>query len=196
MVADVVDAVAVTRPRIRVQGAVKSFSGRVVVDVDDLVLGDRPIEGLIGPNGAGKTTLMRMIMHSTPLDRGTDLPPAARGTRGGALEPARAPDGAPRRGEVQPGDHGLRQADHLGFAPARRGRGQVRAAPPDLQRAARSSGGTRTRSGTTWTTSGSPTRRRSRCRPARRSSSTSSAACSCGPRSCCSTSRPPACPTT
>jgi ABC-type branched-subunit amino acid transport system ATPase component len=71
MVAEVVDAVAVTRPRIRVQGAVKSFSGRVVVDVDDLVLGNRPIEGLIGPNGAGKTTLMRMIMHSTSLDRGT-----------------------------------------------------------------------------------------------------------------------------
>jgi len=77
MVADVVDAVALARPRIRVQGAVKSFSGRVVVDVDDLVLGDRPIEGLIGPNGAGKTTLMRMIMHSTPLDRGriSLLPP-------------------------------------------------------------------------------------------------------------------------
>ena len=89
MVADVVDAVAVTRPRIRVQGAVKSFSGRVVVDVDDLVLGDRPIEGLIGPNGAGKTTLMRMIMHSTPLDRGTDLPPPRGRRRGGALEPAR-----------------------------------------------------------------------------------------------------------
>ncbi len=70
MVADVVDAVALTRPRIRVQGAVKSFSGRVVVNVDDLVLGEQPIEGLIGPNGAGKTTLMRMIMHSTPLDRG------------------------------------------------------------------------------------------------------------------------------
>lgn len=70
MVADIVDAVRVTRPRIRVQGAVKSFSGRVVVDVGDLVLGNRPIEGIIGPNGAGKTTLMRMIMHSIPLDRG------------------------------------------------------------------------------------------------------------------------------
>lgn len=70
MVADVVDAVRVTRPRIHVQGAVKSFSGRVVVDVDDLVLGNQPIEGIIGPNGAGKTTLMRMIMHSIPLDRG------------------------------------------------------------------------------------------------------------------------------
>ncbi len=70
MVADV-GAKAVSRPQIRVQGAVKSFSGRVVVNVDDLVLGDKPIEGLIGPNGAGKTTLMRMIMHSTPLDSGT-----------------------------------------------------------------------------------------------------------------------------
>lgn len=80
MVADVVEPVAVARPRIRVQGAVKSFSGRVVVDIDDLVLGDRPIEGLIGPNGAGKTTLMRMVMHSTTLDRGkiSLLPPEGR----------------------------------------------------------------------------------------------------------------------
>jgi ABC-type branched-subunit amino acid transport system ATPase component len=70
MVADVVDAAAVSRPQIRIRGAAKSFSGRVVVDVDDLVLGDQPVEGLIGPNGAGKTTLMRMVMHSIPLDRG------------------------------------------------------------------------------------------------------------------------------
>jgi ABC-type branched-subunit amino acid transport system ATPase component len=80
MVADVVEPVApvaAARPRIRVLGVAKSFSGRVVVDVDDLVLGDRPIQGLIGPNGAGKTTLMRMIMHSTSLDRGkiSLLPP-------------------------------------------------------------------------------------------------------------------------
>jgi ABC-type branched-subunit amino acid transport system ATPase component len=60
-----------TRPSIRIQNAVKSFSGRVVVDIDELNLGDVPVEGLIGPNGAGKTTLMRMIMHSTSLDRGT-----------------------------------------------------------------------------------------------------------------------------
>jgi ABC-type branched-subunit amino acid transport system ATPase component len=69
-VAPVAAAATATRPRIRIQGAVKSFAGRVVVDVDDLVLGERPIEGLIGPNGAGKTTLMRMVMHSTALDRG------------------------------------------------------------------------------------------------------------------------------
>ncbi len=71
MASDVAVGTAAARPRIHVRGVVKSFSGHVVVDVDDLVLGDQPIEGLIGPNGAGKTTLMRMIMHSIPLDRGT-----------------------------------------------------------------------------------------------------------------------------
>lgn len=59
------------RPTIHIEGAVKSFDGRVVVDVDELTLGEHPIEGLIGPNGAGKTTLLRMIMHSIQLDRGT-----------------------------------------------------------------------------------------------------------------------------
>ena len=39
MASDVAVAAAVTRPQIHVRGAVKSFSGRVVVDVDDLVLG-------------------------------------------------------------------------------------------------------------------------------------------------------------
>ncbi len=70
MASDVTAPTETARPRVHVRGVVKSFSGRVVVDVDDLVLGERPIEGLIGPNGAGKTTLMRMIMHSIPLDRG------------------------------------------------------------------------------------------------------------------------------
>jgi ABC-type branched-subunit amino acid transport system ATPase component len=75
--ADRQETAIVPRPRIRIENAAKSFSGRVVVDVDELILGGQPIEGLIGPNGAGKTTLMRMIMHSTPLDRGTItlLPP-------------------------------------------------------------------------------------------------------------------------
>jgi ABC-type branched-subunit amino acid transport system ATPase component len=77
VVADPVRAPVATRPLIRVEGVAKSFTGSLVVDVDELVLGSRPIEGLIGPNGAGKTTLMRMIMHSIPLDRGrvTLVPP-------------------------------------------------------------------------------------------------------------------------
>jgi ABC-type branched-subunit amino acid transport system ATPase component len=71
MVGELIARATATRPQIRVDGVTKSYSGRVVVDVDDLVLGDKPIEGLIGPNGAGKTTLMRMIVHAVPLDRGT-----------------------------------------------------------------------------------------------------------------------------
>ena len=58
------------RSEIHISNARKAYSGRTVVDVDELVLGDAPIEGLLGPNGAGKTTLMRMIMHSVPLDDG------------------------------------------------------------------------------------------------------------------------------
>jgi ABC-type branched-subunit amino acid transport system ATPase component len=70
MVTEAGEVTALKRPRIRVQGAVKRFGGREVVNVDELVLGEHPIEGLIGPNGAGKTTLMRMIMHSIPIDAG------------------------------------------------------------------------------------------------------------------------------
>jgi ABC-type branched-subunit amino acid transport system ATPase component len=70
MVTERSEVATATRPMIHIQGAKKSFSERVVVDIDDLILGEHPIEGLIGPNGAGKTTLMRMIMHSTSLDEG------------------------------------------------------------------------------------------------------------------------------
>lgn len=58
------------RARLVLRDVTKSFSGRTVVDVDELVLGEHPVEGLIGPNGAGKTTLMRLITGSLPLDSG------------------------------------------------------------------------------------------------------------------------------
>ncbi len=58
------------RPRLSITNVSKSFSGRTVVDVESLHLGDHPIEGLIGPNGAGKTTLMRMITGSLKADSG------------------------------------------------------------------------------------------------------------------------------
>lgn len=61
---------AMARPRLSVTNVSKSFSGRKVVDVENLHLGDHPIEGLIGPNGAGKTTLMRMITGSLKADSG------------------------------------------------------------------------------------------------------------------------------
>lgn len=59
------------RATIRISGLTKSFGEQTVVNIDELVLGARPVEGLIGPNGAGKTTLMRLIMRSTRADTGT-----------------------------------------------------------------------------------------------------------------------------
>jgi len=91
-----------SRSTICVRGAVKSFGGRVVVDVDDLVLGKHPIEGLIGPNGAGKTTLLRMIMHSIKLDEGTiTFYPAERSGDGGEVLSNRPSPAIARLGVVK-----------------------------------------------------------------------------------------------
>jgi len=94
-------ATSTTRPTLRVEGAVKSFDGRVVVDVADLTLGTNPIEGLIGPNGAGKTTLMRMIMHSTKLDRGKVTFFAGDGTSEGVVVSTRPAYAISRLGVVK-----------------------------------------------------------------------------------------------
>ncbi len=94
-------AVLTSRPTIRVEGAVKSFDGRVVVDVADLTLGRNPIEGLIGPNGAGKTTLMRMIMHSAKLDRGKITFFDPEGPRGGVVLSSRPAHAIARMGVVK-----------------------------------------------------------------------------------------------
>jgi ABC-type branched-subunit amino acid transport system ATPase component len=58
------------KKKLHVKNAAKSFSGRTVVDIVDLTLGTRGIEGLIGPNGAGKTTLMNLITHKLNMDHG------------------------------------------------------------------------------------------------------------------------------
>ena len=77
------------RATIRIGGLTKSFGAQTVVNIDELVLGSAPVEGLIGPNGAGKTTLMRLIMRSTRADTGTVVLDG-RHLGGGAVE-----DGAP-----------------------------------------------------------------------------------------------------
>lgn len=56
--------------KLHIQNLKKSFSGRTVVEVDDLTLGTFGIEGLIGPNGAGKTTLMSLITNKLKSDHG------------------------------------------------------------------------------------------------------------------------------
>ena len=93
-------AVPVSRPSVRIQDAVKSFDGRVVVDVADLTLGKHPVEGLIGPNGAGKTTLMRMVTHSISLDRGRVTFSPRSGAPDVVLS-SKAPHAIARRGVVK-----------------------------------------------------------------------------------------------
>ena len=58
------------KKKLHIKTVAKSFSGRTVVDIADLTLGTRGIEGLIGPNGAGKTTLMNLITHKLNMDHG------------------------------------------------------------------------------------------------------------------------------
>lgn len=58
---------------LHLKGMKKSYGGRTVVDIDDLTLGENPIEGLIGPNGAGKTTLMSLITKKINADCGEVL---------------------------------------------------------------------------------------------------------------------------
>jgi ABC-2 type transport system ATP-binding protein len=55
---------------IEVQGVVKYFGGRCVLDGIDLKVPKGCIYGLLGRNGAGKTTLIRMIMGLEPATRG------------------------------------------------------------------------------------------------------------------------------
>lgn len=56
--------------KLHIKNIKKSFGGRTVVDIEDMVLGSHKIEGLIGPNGAGKTTLMSLITNKLKPDCG------------------------------------------------------------------------------------------------------------------------------
>jgi ABC-type branched-subunit amino acid transport system ATPase component len=94
-------AVQTDRASVRVEGAVKSFDGRVVVNVADLTLGAHPIEGLIGPNGAGKTTLIRMIMHTLKLDRGKVTYVPGNGSGEGIVLSDKRPEQIARLGVVK-----------------------------------------------------------------------------------------------
>ena len=60
-------------PVLKVNGFVKSFGRRRVVDGVTLEVETGEIVGLLGPNGAGKTTTFRMICGMTRPDRGQVL---------------------------------------------------------------------------------------------------------------------------
>lgn len=57
-------------PTITVQGLVKTYSGRTVVNHVDLSVSDSEIVGLLGPNGAGKTTTFNMVVGIIRADEG------------------------------------------------------------------------------------------------------------------------------
>lgn len=57
-------------PILDVEGLVKSYSRRRVVDGVSLTVNEGEIVGLLGPNGAGKTTTFRMICGIVKPDRG------------------------------------------------------------------------------------------------------------------------------
>lgn len=55
---------------LRVEGLVKSFGRRRVVDGVDFHVEPAEVVGLLGPNGAGKTTCFRMTCGMVEPDRG------------------------------------------------------------------------------------------------------------------------------
>jgi len=59
--------------KLHLRNVKKSFGGRTVCNIENLVLGTHGIEGLIGPNGAGKTTLMSLITQKISMDEGQAL---------------------------------------------------------------------------------------------------------------------------
>ena len=54
-----------------IDGLVKSYSGRRVVDEVSITVKRGEIVGLLGPNGAGKTTTFYMVVGITPPDQGS-----------------------------------------------------------------------------------------------------------------------------
>ena len=55
---------------VRIEGLVKSFGGRPVLDVESLDIRDGEFFSLLGPSGCGKTTMLRSIAGLAIPDRG------------------------------------------------------------------------------------------------------------------------------
>src|SRR5262245_34561186 len=59
------------RPMLEVDGLVKSYGGRTVVDSVSFTVRSGEIIGLLGKNGAGKTTTFRMTIGMIGADEGS-----------------------------------------------------------------------------------------------------------------------------
>lgn len=58
---------------IQVNGLVKTYSGKTVVDIPSLQVAEGEIIGLVGNNGAGKTTFFRLLLDLIRADKGEIL---------------------------------------------------------------------------------------------------------------------------
>jgi ABC-type polysaccharide/polyol phosphate transport system ATPase subunit len=70
---------------VQLQGVVKRFASRAVIDELDLSVPRGSIFGLIGPNGSGKTTTMRLILRIFDPDEGRVV--VLGGAHGSAADP-------------------------------------------------------------------------------------------------------------
>lgn len=55
---------------ITVNQLVKAYAGKIVVNIDSLLINEGEIIGLVGNNGAGKTTFFRLLLDLIKADRG------------------------------------------------------------------------------------------------------------------------------
>ena len=79
-------------PALHLRRAVKSFNGRLVLDVDELTVERGEIHALLGQNGSGKSTLIKILSGFHDVDSGTDLSVSVAGVEvaAGSRVPIRA----------------------------------------------------------------------------------------------------------
>lgn len=56
---------------IKINGLLKSYGNKVVVDIKEQIFTSGKIYGIVGGNGAGKTTLLKLIAGLEPYDKGS-----------------------------------------------------------------------------------------------------------------------------